>query len=369
LSNFFLTWLHERHILILGSTILDFLCARLNGFMFLEDVVMRTFVISIVVFVLLFAVGAKAAPTVAQVTHRQLQAVNAAGEQTYNATQTVILEGILLNNPADMLDPTPDYTITEISNLGGQWQIYFQGEGDDHAGTAVFMGQLYNNLPWIPLDGGYSNQEFIAELNRLNAAQFSPGDRIRVTGYYLSYKGKLNINERHNNSPDYDFTIELVKQGVGLPRPEVVTLDELKDESDNFIFDPGRERGCEYYQARLIKIKGVSFADASNWGPNGELLITDGAKTFPVKLGRGNGIYAGSNNLTEPFDIIGIMDQESADLKSGYRIWVMNYDGNGSVLASREHRLADKPGDSNLDGVVNFIDLARLAEDWLRTPQ
>jgi len=85
-----------------------------------------------------------------------------------------------------------------------------------------------------------------------------------------------------------------------------------------------------------------------------------------VKLGRGNGIYAGSNNLTEPFDIIGIMDQESSDLTGGYRLYVMNYDGNGSILATREHRMADKPGDTNMNGVVDFMDLARLAEDWLR---
>jgi len=307
--------------------------------------------------------------TVARVTHSEFQAVDAGGEQTYKASDKVILEGILLNNPADMLDPTPDDTITETFNLGGQWQIFFQGDGNDHAGTAVFMGQLYNNLPWIPPDGGYSNQEFIAELNRLNAAEFTPGDRIQVTGYYLSYKGKLNINEQHQKNPDHDFTIELIKQGVGLPQPEVVNLDQLKDDNDKFIFDPARTRGCEYYQGRLVKIEDVQFVDASDWRPNGQLLITDGTKTFPIKLGRGNGIYAGSNNLSQRFDVIGIMDQESTDLKSGYRIYVMNYDGNGSVLASREHRMADKPGDSNLDGVVDFVDLARLAEDWLRTPQ
>jgi len=330
---------------------------------------MRRLVLSIMALTVVFAAVVKAGQVLARVTHWQFQAVDAAGEQTYNATDKVILEGILLNNPGDMLDPTPDNTITEIFNLGGQWQIFFQGEGNDHAGTAVFLGQLYNNLPWIPPDGGYPNQEFIAELNRLNAAQFSPGDRVRVTGYYLSYKGKLNINEQHQKNPHHDFTIELVKQGAGLPRPEVVNLDQLKDDNDKFIFDAARTRGGEYYQGRLVKIKDVEFMDASDWRPNGQLLITDGSKTFPVKLGRGNGIYAGSNNLTERFAVIGIMDQESADLKSGYRIYVMNYDGNGSVLASREDRLADKPGDSNLDGVVDFVDLARLAEDWLRTPQ
>ena len=302
---------------------------------------MMRFIVLAAVLTLGFSTATKAQPAVARVTHSEFQAVGATGEQTYKATEKIILEGILLHNPADMLDPTPNDTITETFNLGGQWQIFFQGEGEDHAGTSVWLGQLYNNLPWVPPDGGYTNQEFVAELNRLNAAQFSPGDRIRVTGYYLSYQGKLNINEQHNKNPDHDFTIELLERGVGLPQPEVVTLDQLKDDKDNFIFDPERKMGCEYYQARLVKIEDVYFVDPNGWGPNAELMITDGVKTFPVKLGRGNGIYAGSYNLSEPFDIIAIMDQQSPTLKSGYRLYVMNYDGNGLVLASYEHRLAD----------------------------
>ncbi len=327
---------------------------------------MKSFIVLVAVLALALAGVVQGDPTVGQITHSGFQAVDGSGEQTYNATDKVVLEGILLHNPADMLDPTPDDTITETFNLGGTWQIFFQGEEDDHAGTAVWLGQLYNNLPWVAPDGGYSNEEFIAELSRLNAAQFSPGDRIRVTGYYLSYKGKLNINEQHNNNSDHDFSIELVERGVGLPRPEVVLLDELKNGDDDFIFDPNRQRGGEYYQARLVKIEDVYFMDVNDWGPHGELVITDGIKTFPVKLGRGNGIYAGSNNLTEPFDIIGIMDQESSDLTSGYRLYVMNYDGNGSVLASRQHRLADMPGDINLDGVVDLVDLIKLIENWSR---
>jgi len=327
---------------------------------------MKRFIVLAEFLALLLVAVAEAAPTIAEVTHSEFQAVNASGEQTYNATEKVILEGILLHNPADMLDPTPDDTVTELFNISGQWQIFFQGEGNDHAGTAVWMGQLYNNLPWVALDGGYTNAEFAAELGRLNAAQFSPGDRIRVTGYYLSYNGKTNVNEQHNKNPDHDFTIERVQRGVGLPRPEVVSLDELKDDDDNFIFDPTRQAGCEYYQARLIKIEDVYFADANDWDLHGELVITDGAKTLGVKLGRGNGIYAGSNNLAEPFDIIGVMNQESANLIDGYQLYVMNYDGNGSVLASREHRRADKPGDLNLDGIVDYDDINELLEDWLK---
>ncbi len=280
-------------------------------------------------------------PSVAQVTHREFQAVNSGGEQTYKATQKVILEGTVLHNPADLLDPTPDDTISELFNLGGQWQLFFQGEGDDHAGTAVFLAQLYHNLPWIMPEGGYSNQEFIAELARLNAAQFCVGDRIRVTGYFLSYKGKMNINEQHDKNPDHDFTIEVVARGVGLPKPEVVSLDELKDDRDRFVFDPARLVGGEYYQGRLITIEDVNVVDAKAWGPDGTLTVTNGKKTFPVKLGRGSGIYPGSFNLSQPFDVIGILDQESTDLRSGYRLYVMNYDGNGHVLASYEHRMAD----------------------------
>jgi hypothetical protein len=281
-------------------------------------------------------------PTVGQVTHRQFQAVKDSGEQVYAATQKVVVEGILLHQPGDMLDPTPSDAIKTMYNLAAQWQFFFQGEGEDHAGTAVFMGQLYNNLPWVSPTGGYSNAQWIAEMTRLNAAQFAPGDRIRVTGYFLSYKGKCNINEQHNNHPDHDFTIELLERGAGLPKPEVVSLNELKDEQDRFVFDSERLVGGEYHQGCLIKIEDVNAVDPNAWGPNGELIVTDGIRTLPVKLGRGNGIYPGSFNLSQPFDVIGILDQESTDLRSGYRLWVVNYDGNGKVLASYEHRMADR---------------------------
>lgn len=325
---------------------------------------MKRFAIPVVLAALNALAGTSTAQTSAVVTHSEFQAVNAQSEQVYTATERVTLEGILLHHPADMLDPTPDETITETFNLGGTWQIFFQGVGDDHAGTAVFLGQLYNNLPWVAADGGYTNEQFVAELARLNSACFGPGDRIRVTGYFLSYKGKLNINEQHNKNPDHDFTIELLEKGAGLPRPEVVALAELKDAEDDFVFDPTRQTGCEYYQSRLVKIEGVYFVDPSGWGPDAELTMTDGTRTFPVKLGRGNGIYAGSNNLAEPFDAIGIVDQESTDLTRGYRLYVMNYDGNGSMLAGREHRRADKPGDLDLDGIVDLDDVAELLEDW-----
>ena len=302
-------------------------------------------------------------------THEQFQAVDEDGIGTYNVAGKVIIEGIVLNKPGNMVDPTADYQ-SEPVDLGGQWQIFVQGEDDDHAGTAVYIGQNYELLPWINPPGSYEDADWISEMERLNAVQFGPGDRVRVTGYYLFYKGKTNVNEQHHFQPEYDFTVELLERGVGLPRPEVVTLDELKDESDEFVFDPNREYGCEFYQGRLVQLNDVNFSDANGWEPNGEVTVTDGVKTFPVKLGFGTGIYAGSNNLSEPFDVIGIMDQEPEgyppDCTVGYRIWVMDYDGNGAVLASREHRRAGRPGDTNLDEKVDLYDFAELAQDWLK---
>lgn len=326
---------------------------------------MKVRMIVAAMFVPVFGVIACGAATVQEVSHREFQAVDSAGEQAYSGSEKVVLEGIVLNYPGDMLDPTADDSVTEMYNMSGQWQIFLQGEGEDHGGTAVWLGQLYDNLPWVALGCGYSDEQFALELGRINACGFGPGDRIRVSGYFLSYKGKFNINEHHSTDPEYDFTIEMLERGVGVPRPELVRLDELKDGGDEYIFDAERLDGCEYHQCRLIKIEDVSFQDASGWGPDGELVITDGQRTMPVKLGRGSGIYAGSNNLGETFDVIGIVDQESTDLKGGYRLYVMNYDGNGRILASREHRMADKPGDTNLDGTVDFVDLARLASDWL----
>jgi hypothetical protein len=303
---------------------------------------MRRCLLLIAIVAWVSAVTVRADPTTGQITHREFQAVNGSGEQTYTATQRVVLEGIVLHPPADMLDPTPKDGIKDMYNLGAQWQFFFQGEGDDHAGTAVYLAQLYNNLPWVSPTGGYSNEQWIGEMARLNAARFGPGDRIRVTGYFLSYKGKCNVNEQHSNNPDHDFAIELVQRNAGLPKPEVVSLSELKDEQDRFVFDAERLVGAEYHQGRLIKIEDVNVVDPKGWGPNGELVVTDGTRTLPVKLGRGNGIYPGSFNLGQPFDVIGILDQESTNLRDGYRLYVMNYDGNWQVLASYEHRVADR---------------------------
>ncbi|MBN2020437.1 MAG: hypothetical protein JW749_09450 [Sedimentisphaerales bacterium] len=304
-------------------------------------------------------------PTVAEVTHWQLQAVDADGIGTYDATDKVIVTGIVLNNPEEILDPTPSSVA-----MGGQWQIYIQGEGEDHAGTAVFMGQNYSVAGG---SGNYTGEELLCELCRVNhdpntGYTFAAGDRIRVTGWYKFYKGKLNVNEKHQVEPEFDLDIELVKPAVGLPQPETITLDMVKNGSDQYIFDSTRLTGCEYYQARLVRVDDVNIINPENWVPDGTVTIRDNTgRTFPVKLGIGDGI-ARYDCPTGQIDVIAIFDQEcsSSPYTGGYRLWVPNYDGNGLVLTSRGHQRGNLPGDINTDYTVDFYDFAELAGNWLQ---
>ena len=66
---------------------------------------------------------------VAEITHTEFQSVLAGGEQTYNASEKVILKGILLHNPADMLDPTPDDAQGQARCLWGQEGLKKHGRG------------------------------------------------------------------------------------------------------------------------------------------------------------------------------------------------------------------------------------------------
>ena len=307
------------------------------------------------------------------VTHWDFQAVNADGSSSFDdaGPWQVVLEGILLNNPEEWLDPTPDPTVAPWF-MGGQWEIFIQGERSDHAGTACWMGQNYANGPG---DYSYTNEEWLAEICRLNRDPntsyiFHAGDRVRVTGTYLFYAGKLNINENHEIDPLFDFTVELVKPAVGLPQPEEIHISDLKNPDNSEIFDATRMTGGEYYQARLVRIEDVNVVDPENWGPENTLTIQDSdGLTFPVRLGIGDGISR-YDCPTGQIDVIGIMDQKAPgyppDPTKGYRLLVLNYDGNGLVLGDTRHPRGNLPGDINNDYIVDFRDFAEFADNWLQ---
>ncbi len=316
---------------------------------------------------IVFTVSNAIGETVAKVTHEELQAVDGDGVCTYEAADKVIITGIVLNNPEEMLDPTPG----AAAFMGGQWQIYVQGEGNDLAGTAVYLGQYYGRTG---APGSYTDEEFSGELCAVNRDPnsgyiFAAGDRVKVTGWYKFHKGKLNINEMHQIDPTYDLKIELLEPAAGLPQPEVITLDMVKDGNDNFIFDSNRETGCERYQARLVRVNDINISDSNGWGPGGTIEITDpNGLTFPVKLGVGDG-FTRYDYPVGQIDVIAIFDQEASSneiCKNGYRLWVVDYDGNGLVLTDRGHERGNLPGDINTDYHVNFEDFAELADNWLQ---
>ncbi len=259
--------------------------------------------------------------------------------------------------------------------MGGRWQIWIQGEGTDHAGTACWMGQNYSNGPGDP-GNNYTNQQWLSEICRLNHDPntryvFRAGDRVRVTGTYLFYAGENNINENHDIDPLFDFKVELVKPAVGLSQPEEIQISNLKDAANNYIFDATRLTGDEYYQGRLVRIGSVHITNPQNWGPGNTITIADAnGLTFPVLLGLGNGIarYACPSGQ---IDAIGILDQEGTgyppNLKGGYRLLVLNYDGNGLVLGDTGHPRGNLLGDINKDYIVDFKDFAEFANNWLKS--
>lgn len=249
-----------------------------------------------------------AIPGVAE-TNWELQSVDEDGVPNYSKVDAdpipgnlVVIEGICLNNPEDMLDPAM------------MWQIFVQGEGGDLGGTAAWAGKFYQSDVWED------------ELARLNSSGFREGDRVRITGYAMAVGGKANINERHSNHPSMNFTVELLQAGVGLPEPEIVTIPEMNT------FDPTRLTGGERYQCRRIRINDVHLVSGT-WGKNQRVTIEDKlGNTLLMKLCN---VDFGPEPDSE-FDVIGLGNQEplfdhgpipGTGLIDGYQIWVTRPDG------------------------------------------
>lgn len=295
--------------------------------------------------------------------HADFQAVDGNGAGTFATTAAIRMRGVILNRPADMLDPTPG------SNpyMGGQWQFFLQStEPDDRGGTALYMGQnIGKNVGNHPA-GSYTDAEWLAERDRLNhdavdGRPFRPGDlvEVRARAPGLFFRGKTNVNEQHQKDPAADFDIVLVEAAFGLPDARTIALSELKDASDQFVFDPSRLAGPERYQGTAVRLENVQFAGGT-WAPNGTLTIADGTgRTFPVLLGLGRG-FSRFAQPTGVIDIVGILDQEdtnSADgLKSGYRLWVMDYDGAAFVLYRFVKPDFDRNGDVDVADFDHFRD-------------
>ena len=272
-------------------------------------------------------------------THTNLQAVNANGTSSWSGSYPFTITGVLLCNPDEMLDSTPNFLPynegENLGKLGGEWQIAFQAvEPGDRGGTFCYMAQNYGNLPWIrDTSKSYTNEAWTAEILRLNydpatMHKFQAGDLIQVTARMsLFYGGKRNINEGHNNDPTNNFDISLVQSNYGLPTPEVITLADVKNADDTYIFDQTRATGGEHYQGMRVRINNLTLLTTNGWNPTNTwsqrlCTATDGnGRTFPLRHPR----YTLGPPPAGVFDAIGIFNQESGSGSqgtNGYELFV-----------------------------------------------
>jgi len=311
----------------------------------------------------------------------EMQAVHADGSAAWQVPtvppdyqQAYKLRGVVINNPEDMLDTTPAYAEGPMWNMGGQWQVFLEATStpdqpeelvDDWGGVCLWMGQNYGNHVWhYPNPSySYSDSAWTAELERLNyPIDINTGEpvdeplrvgdlvEIRARGG-LAYKGKFNCNEQHDNDPALNFDIVLLERDL-VPSVTTLTLADVKDASDEAIFDSTRSSGGEYYQGRLVRLEGVRVHEASQWGVYGEITITDGnGRTLPVHLGMSPD-WADSFAPTGPFDLVGVFDQESDSSTDGYLLW---------ALALEDFHL---DADLDDDGFVGGNDLDTIRAHW-----
>lgn len=275
---------------------------------------------------ILAALGAAAAfGQTSVVTHAELQAVKADGSSDWTETLPFTIQGVILNDPEEMLDPAFNPEATGVPN-GGQFQLFIQAvAAGDRGGTALFMSQM----SYVP-GNNYDEAAWNNEMQRVGydgtGRKFRKGDRVEVTARQaIFYNGKRNINEMHRTTYSNDFDIALVQANVGLPAAEAITLADLKDADDRAIFDPARELGGEHYQGIRVRIDGLRLMDTNGWGQSAwsnRICMAEDAtgRTLPLRLPR--------TDLGEPpptsrwFSVVGILNQESDTWIDGYELFV-----------------------------------------------
>jgi len=285
------------------------------------------------------------------VRHWDLQAVTETGTSAWAGSYPFTIIGVLLTDPDEMLDSTPNFQPASSNNMGGQWQMVIQALPPDRGGTFLWMGQNYA-IRRPPYDDAfsYTDEEWVAEINRLNrdpytGHAFRKGDLVAVTANAsLFYGGKRNVNEAHRKEPEYDFYIVLLAPNYGLPEPEVITLaslvrpDDGNPSTSEDIFDPTRMSGGEYWQGMRVRINGLKLVTTNGWNPTLPwsqriCIVTDGEnRFFKVRPPR----YSLGPAPTNWFDAIGILNQESesgVQGTNGYELFIQE------VLPAEEPRL------------------------------
>jgi len=282
------------------------------------------------------------------ITHSAFQAVDANGVRTFPTTGFPYrLQGILLNNPEDMLDSTAFSPNPVPFDLGAMWQVFVQSvDPADLGGTAVFMGQHYGNVPpnleFTPAPTpdptrSYSDAAWTDEVARVNQDRatghiFRAGDLVEIRAQgALFFGGKTNVNEEHFIESELDFELALITAGVGLPTPTQLAIADIWDEiNDRVLFDPTRLAGGERYQGELVRLMSVQLVDdGSVWAPDELVTVEDaGGREFPLHLGL-NPLFGTMLPPEGFFNVTGIFNQEASGgpagpSTNGYELWVMD---------------------------------------------
>jgi hypothetical protein len=278
-------------------------------------------------------------------TVTNLEAVDDMGVSTWNGNFPIVLTGVLLTDPTEMLDSTTNYLPWDDGanayDLGGQWQVFVQVvTNNDRGGVECWMAQDYGNLPWEPHDGSdsYTDDQWTNEVYRVShdpatGYSFHKGDLVTITAHgSLFYGGMQNINEEHSTDPSYEFTISLVSSNYGLPDPQVISLTSvistnLQPSGYYDIFDPTRQTGGEFYQGMRVRINALTLMTTNGWCTNSDwdsryCTATDGqGRQFPLI----HPLYDIGPAPTNQFDATGVFMQESGsgtDGRYGYELFV-----------------------------------------------
>jgi hypothetical protein len=295
-----------------------------------------------------------AGPARAQ-TIQNLEVVDSNGLSTWAGSYPLTVIGVLLNNPGEMLDATPNFIPWNggagAFQLGGQWQVFVQAVlPGDRGGVECWMGQNYGNLPWEPHDGSdsYTDTAWMAETNRVShdpatGYAFRKGDLVTVTANgSLFYGGMQNINEEHSTDPAFDFSFSLVCSNYGLPAPEVISLSSvistnLSPTGHYDIFDPARATGGEHWQGMRVRINGLTLVTTDGWNTSSDwsaryCTATDGeGRQFPLI----HPLYDLGPAPTNRFDATGVFLQESGsgtDGTFGYELFVQEIAPSASAI-------------------------------------
>jgi hypothetical protein len=277
-------------------------------------------------------------------TFQNLEGVDTNGFSTWAGSYPLTVTGVILNDPGEMLDTTPNFIPWSngagLLQLGGEWQIIVQAVlPGDRGGVECWMGQNYGNLPWLRSSSfSYDNPTWAAELTRVShdaatGYAFRKGDLVTVTANgSLFYGGMQNINEEHSTDPAFNLTLSLVSSNYGLPAPEALSLSSvintnLSPTGHYDIFDPTRATGGEHWQGLRVRINGLTLVATNGWNTNADwsaryCTATDGeGRQFPLV----HPLYDLGPAPTNRFDAVGIFLQESGsgtDGTFGYELFV-----------------------------------------------